>query len=306
MHDNGMNVTRRALLAAVGGLGAAALAGCAAQPTPARARGPLPSIGPLRGGQLLIAAHPDDDLFFMSPDLLGGLQQRNTATTTVYATAGDTGDGLFYYSGREEGVRSAYAAMVGVENVWSNGAHRVAGRAVDVHVLKAEPSVRLMFLHLPDGGRDGVGYESTGNESLLRLRTGERTPLHTIDGRNQSYSASKLTEVLRDIVVWSAPATVRTLDFNAPLQGSADHADHHAIAHFARDAVTASGMTPRLVPYLGYPVAERTPNVHGDGLLTKQSAFLAYASHDWKICGSLAECSTSPEGRWLGRQYLAV
>ncbi|KAL4800236.1 hypothetical protein BDV19DRAFT_384595 [Aspergillus venezuelensis] len=62
-------------------------------------------------GQVLnIVAHQDDDLLFLSPDLLHYIQT-NHEVRTVFLSAGDSGREASYWQDREEGVRTAYALM---------------------------------------------------------------------------------------------------------------------------------------------------------------------------------------------------
>lgn len=71
-----------------------------------------------QGGSIYFSAHPDDDLIFMSPDLLHDVQE-NACVRTVYVTAGDAGLGEAYWRNREVGTRAAYAEMAGVANSWT-------------------------------------------------------------------------------------------------------------------------------------------------------------------------------------------
>ena len=201
--------------------------------------GPLPptaSPGAV-GGKLIVAAHPDDDLFFMSPDLVTDVRQEDVGTTAVYVTAGDAGKDYDYWSGRITGVRAAYAQMAGVDSDWRTTGFRASDLVVDVHVLQAAPRIRLAFLHLPDGGIDGAGYPVTRNESLLRLRTDAGARMHTIEGRNQTYTADSLRAVLGDLIRWTEPDLIRTLDYTGPLTGDDDHPDHRATQGAGRGGV---------------------------------------------------------------------
>jgi LmbE family N-acetylglucosaminyl deacetylase len=292
----------------VGSAALLGLAACSARPPAPRVQGPLPptaSAGTPRG-RLIVAAHPDDDLFFMSPDLVGDVRQPDAGTTGVYVTAGDAGKDYGYWSGRVTGAEAAYAQMAGVPSEWRTTALRASGHVVDVHTLRAAPWIRLVFLHLPDGGIDGAGFPMTGHESLLRLLSGDDRSLHTIEGRDQAYSADALRAVLADVIRWSEPDLIRTLDYTEPPGGRDDHPDHRATALLTREAAEEASPTVPLVPYLGYEIADRPANVTGDELAAKQAAFLAYAPHDADMCTTLEACSTRPEGSWLHREYRAA
>jgi LmbE family N-acetylglucosaminyl deacetylase len=66
---------------------------------------------------LNVVAHPDDDLLFLSPDLLDALRSGDDVRT-VYLTAGDAGRAQEYWRGRTLGVGAAYATLLGVPDAW--------------------------------------------------------------------------------------------------------------------------------------------------------------------------------------------
>ena len=57
-----------------------------------------------QGTTLNFVAHEDDDLLFLSPDLLHDLHN-GKCVTTVLLTAGDAGDVSSYWLGREDGSK---------------------------------------------------------------------------------------------------------------------------------------------------------------------------------------------------------
>lgn len=59
------------------------------------------------GSTLNVVAHEDDDLLFLSPDLLHNIQA-GRCVRTVFVTAGDSGAGAGYWQGREAGSKAAY------------------------------------------------------------------------------------------------------------------------------------------------------------------------------------------------------
>ena len=69
------------------------------------------------GGPLLnFVAHQDDDLRFLSPDLLDAVQG-GQAVRSVFVTAGDAGAGQLLAEPAAR-ARAAYAKMAGVANTW--------------------------------------------------------------------------------------------------------------------------------------------------------------------------------------------
>src|SRR5262245_24302675 len=97
----------RSLTAKVLAVGVAAGAVALCPSAPAGADPACPA-----GRTLTIVAHEDDDLLFTSPDLLAAIQA-GRCVRTIFVTAGDAGAASWYWSGREDGARAAYAQMIG-------------------------------------------------------------------------------------------------------------------------------------------------------------------------------------------------
>src|SRR5688572_2572117 len=105
---------------------------------------------------MLVVAHEDDDLLFMSPDIADAISA-TTATTTVYVTAGEiSGNGSTPGArarSRQLGIMAAYCMMAGLpaSSVWDRVAVTVAGRQVERYRLRDRPEIQLYFVNLPDG-----------------------------------------------------------------------------------------------------------------------------------------------------------
>ena len=257
-----------------------------------------------RGGKVNVVAHPDDDLLFLSPDLLQDVRTGG-CVTTIYLTAGDAGRGVEYWRARENGERAAYAKMHAAANEWENEALFVNGYVISSSTLAARPSIRLVFMRLPDGGYDGRGF---GRWGLQRLWTGAVSSLASVDSEN-SYSRDDLVSTLRALLQSASPQIVRSMDFRRAPYGfeSGDHSDHVATAYFTEAALGRGN--PALKGYLGYRAVVAGPeNVAGPLLHAKTDAFVAYAKHDSAIrCKSLRQCRDRRTGGsysdWLPRQY---
>lgn len=57
---------------------------------------------------LNIVAHQDDDLLFLSPDLINDIAS-GRSVRTVFLTAGDAGNGRDYWISRQAGSQAAYS-----------------------------------------------------------------------------------------------------------------------------------------------------------------------------------------------------
>jgi LmbE family N-acetylglucosaminyl deacetylase len=251
-----------------------------------------------------IVAHADDDLLFMSPDLLQDVRSER-CVRTVFVTAGDAGHGADYWQGREAGARAAYASMAGVSDHWQDASITVLGHPIAMQVLGDRPSVSLAFLRLPDGCTSGQGCGDRYNgDSIERLWFNERS-IRPVDGSSR-YASDELVRVLAQLIRSYRPSLLRVQN-NVHGFDDNDHPDHHTAAYFAAKANETLSSPVQLVSYLGYPSANQPENVFGDELAGKQNAFFTYAQHDMLTCSSVPHCD-SPSfevyGRWLRRQYV--
>ena len=233
------------------------------------------------GGAMQVVAHEDDDLIFQNPDILHDIDA-GRCVRTVFVTAGDAAQGELYWKSREDGSRAAYAHMAGVANAWTTTDAGVPGHTVRLETLIDAPNVSLVFMRLPDGDRTGSGLVVHGRESLMRLWQGQIASIGSVDG-SARYTESGLRSALAALMTSFAPTTVRTQDWTIAFRRG-DHADHTATALLARQASQDDASAHTLLAYGGYPTWTRLANVTGVDLRAKESTFLAYASHDRKLC----------------------
>jgi len=303
---------RRALLS----LGAVPAAGIMAAGTAAWAAAPAAAGG---GSQIMnIVAHEDDDLLFLSPDLLHDIRAGKTVRT-VFITAGDAADQIAggadqqrkYWMAREAGNRAAYAQMSGVPNTWKQTSLTVNGHQLAMFTLTGKPNITEIFLRLPDGNPDGSGATDHHRQSLLKLRANQIPSIDTVDGSG-SYTKASLLATVTALVEDFAPDVIRTQDYAAgDFQPIGDHADHTCAAYLAHAASDAYSQPHQFVGYLDYQISDYPSNITGADYAAKQAAFYLYDSYD-----SLLMCYT-PQLRaknhqcdayvsWLSRQYRVV
>ncbi len=281
-----IGVTRRTLLAPMG--------------LPRVALEAAPSFAG-RAAVLNFVAHPDDDLLFLSPDLLHAIQAGGNVRT-VYLTSGDAGvHASSYWQDRESGVRAAYAEMAGVANSWTQSDAGVAGHPIPVFTLTDQRNVSLAFMRLPDGGVYGSGFASNGYQSLQGVWTGSTATIGAVDG-SSSYTLSTLTSTLVYLIASFQPEQVNTLDYRRTY-GDGDHSDHHTVGYLTRSAIAHCNSCVAFIGYEGYPVIPLPANVSDADQKAKQSAFFTYAQHDKLVGDLLAESASTPYDSWLVRQY---
>ena len=255
------------------------------------------------GPTLNIVAHEDDDLLFLSPDLLHAIQGGGKVRT-IFVTAGDAGNGSSYWTGRQNGMLAAYAQMAGVSNSWTQADAGISGHPMPLYTLSAASAISLVFMHLPDGDVDGGGFSSTNDESLQRLWTGAISTIHAIDG-SSSYTKSTLVSTLTAMMSAFQAASINTQDYVGTF-GDGDHSDHHAAAYFAQAATQAYSTSVAFAGYLDYSTVDLPANVTGSDLTAKSNAFYTYAPYDSDQCASPSACAGSDYPDWLQRQYLVT
>ncbi len=234
------------------------------------------------GTTLNIVAHEDDDLLFLSPDLLHAIQAGRNVRT-VFLTAGDAGSDAAYWRGRESGMQAAYAQMCGVADAWTQTDAGIAGHPIPVFTLAGHPSVSLAFMRLPDGGFDGSGAPSTNHESLQKLWTGSIPTIHAIDG-SSNYSKEALESTLISLISSFQPDQINTQDY-VGTYGDGDHSDHHTVAYLVQAAVQQYTTPHSFTGYEAYSTSSRPANVSGTDLTAKQNAFYAYVPYDRLVWG---------------------
>lgn len=234
------------------------------------------------GRTLNIVAHEDDDLLFLSPDLLHAIWARRTVRT-IFLTAGDSGFDANYWQSREFGVQAAYAQMCGVANSWTQIDADIPDAPIPIFTLLGHPSVSLAFMRIPDGNVDGSGFSSTHHESLQHLWTGSIATIVTINGAS-SYSKATLISTLTSLISSFQPDQINTQDY-VGTYGDGDHSDHHSVAYFVQAAAQQYTSPHSLIGYENYTTSSRLANVTGVDLIAKQNAFYAYAHYDRAIGG---------------------
>ncbi|MFF6960240.1 PIG-L family deacetylase [Streptomyces sp. NPDC008317] len=352
-HHSPDHPSRRSLLtAAVATAGAtaaaAALSGCTSQAqdtAPRRLPAPADPLAtqPYRpqGDPLVlqVMAHPDDDLFFMNPDTLHSLQA-GTPVVSVYVTAGEsTGvnhepfgprrrhrrDQAAYSSSRHQGLRQAYATMLGLPHFtrWTTDVIDVGGGLhAEVDELRhGAMHARLVFLQVSM-------HELSSSASLPMMWEVPGTVLSYVVAQNApapangrgTYTHQKLVDVLAGLMERFRPTEIRTLDPDPDIQvhdkrhpaaseqpGFSDHRDHTATALFTWKAmaqwVSESANGPgRAVPafsttaYRGYYNHHWPYNLPPATVALKARFLFQYGGNQAWRCGNPGGCGDYGQG----------
>jgi LmbE family N-acetylglucosaminyl deacetylase len=250
------------------------------------------------GASMNIVAHEDDDILFLSPDLIRDIR-RGRCVRTVFVTAGDAGKGLPYSESRAEGARSAYAQMANVKSTWTISDAHIPRRPIRIYTLQGHPEISLVFLNLPDGDFDGGGFRNDRYQSLQKLLQDTIPKIEPIDG-SESFTKTSLHTTLLKLIKNYRPDTLRTQDINFVIW---DHSDHRAVASLAEGANMQYTTPHTFISYRDYITLFYEQNIFGADLAAKEKAFRAYAKHDCLI--GCYTCLLNPYFYWLKRQYIS-
>ncbi|MER7046449.1 ricin-type beta-trefoil lectin domain protein [Streptomyces jumonjinensis] len=302
-----------------------ALLGPACSPAPDSAPGPgttkasshsaAHAKGPRKCDRTLVGvAHPDDDLFFLNPEIRRTVRA-GCPVDTVYLTAGDAGrknrlKALEFVDRREYGVRAAYAEMAEAANRWERADVRADGVRVRSYRLAdnaRDTDVRLTFLDLHDGLPRGQEPNS-----LLRLFDGSRKSIEPFQSTG-SYTEDRLLAVVSALVRLSGAARILTMDhdnasFAFGLGGGVDHSDHGVGARYFRRVGYALGVP--VSSYLGYTMTPLKANLTPGESAEKDEVARWYLAH--RKCRATGTCANVAPFKgplqkdwslWIHRQY---
>ncbi|RSS52256.1 PIG-L family deacetylase [Streptomyces sp. WAC07061] len=235
------------------------------------------------GTVVQIVAHPDDDLFFMNPDLSRSLLA-GMPITTAYLTSGEAdgrnearggeakdpeqpADRAQYAEARQNGIRSAYAEMATGDrtSAWKRTVIPTAGGGqAELDVLVARPQVNLVWFQL----REARNPAAENPDSLRGLWNGRIPALEaqlttgTPVKQHFSYTKDQVVRSIAGVLERYRPTTIRMQD---PTPGryaeTGKYTDHQDHMYGARFAQAAAALYAEQVPdrprfsvqnYLGY------------------------------------------------------
>ncbi|GAA3105140.1 hypothetical protein GCM10020254_58710 [Streptomyces goshikiensis] len=290
-------------------------------------------ISTTAGSIVQIVAHPDDDLFFMNPDLSRSLAAGTTLTTT-YLTSGESdgrneargasakdpaqpADRSHYAEARQNGIRAAYAQMATGDRTspWRRTVMPTAGGGfAELDVLIARPTLNLVFFQLREA-RSPAGDNAQSLHGLWDGRIpslGAQLTAGTPVKQQFTYTKEQLTAAIAGILERYRPTTIRMQD---PTPGRyedtgkyTDHQDHMYGARFVQAATARYALRqdrPRfsVQNYLGYHNGTLPHALDPQTAETKTGFLKTYAWLDHEdYCGSPSGCGDrkvagSPTGR---------
>ncbi|WP_274915977.1 PIG-L family deacetylase [Streptomyces sp. WZ-12] len=326
--------TRRTLVA---GLVALTAAGCGGAPRtaslPAAKRGAVAAAEDGQNGSrvMQVLAHPDDDLYFMNPEVQQTIGA-NAQIVSVYLNCGETGgvnkvpgqprpkpDLAAYAGSRRQGLRQAYALMAtgNPEAPWRMEALALPdGTLIEVNTLDGHAGIQLVFLgvrqhSLPQYGRKrGLPHLWADPTMVTSTLVSTASPVRT----SHQITRAGLIDALVHLLNRYRPTLVRTLDPDPDMQvhdarhrlhhdqpGYSDHPDHTAAALFTYAALAryegpGGGRLHAVTAYRGY-YNERWPdNLPTQLIRAKAQVLNAYGGTPGS-CGFPAGCGDYDVGQ---------
>ncbi|MFE0688898.1 PIG-L family deacetylase [Streptomyces xiamenensis] len=277
-----------------------------------------------------VIAHPDDDLYFMNPDVsctLGG----PAALTTVILTSGESngvnGNGgpgrpspseghERFARARQNGLRAAYAHMATGDHGsrWNSVVLSTAGGfPAQCDTLLARPSLRLIWLQL----REARKVSDEVPQSLRGLWRGQVGTLESLRARGSvvgedfTVTGDQLTAALTGLLRASGPTHVRfqdpTPDRRPGKKVYADHQDHMYGARFAQLALERYAAEDpahfSVQSYLGYRGGTLPPTLSPAAAEAKARTLHIYGGVG-VTCGDPDGCGdyktgATPDERWV-------
>jgi hypothetical protein len=214
--------------------------------------------------------------------------RRGNHTVFIYLTAGDDNRGLSYWATREKAALQSTRLAANVRA--DSGAVACAATSVNTHVIQrcAIANTVSYFMRLPDGRRDGAGFEHNAFQSLRKLHAKKISAVTAVDTTATYRGWSDLSGTIqalirRELVVGSA-VTVHVNDPNAAVNPR-DHSDHRMAGLVGADLRKNSGWG--LIYYVGYALATRPDNRTPAQVEQKTALFLVYdremllANREW-------------------------
>ncbi|MFD7613300.1 PIG-L family deacetylase [Streptomyces sp. NPDC059828] len=289
----------------------------------------MPIASTHRAQLMQILAHPDDDLYFMNPDTQR-MVDSGVPLLCVYVTAGDhdgrnhipgaqdvPADRPGYSSARHQGLRQAYATLLGLGTFtpWQRGVATLRGdhRAEINTLTNGHRRVELIFLNLPmHTPRRWEALSSLWHDRALGLHTvvAADSPLR----KTVSYDYDELVDVLVGLMDEYRPTVIHTLDPDPDIQhsdeatrkkdseqpGYSDHPDHTAVAGFSwaamlrwvADATKDGGEVPGFIAtaFRGYYNRHWPKNLPPQILRDKAALLVPYGGDPQWDCGNPSGC----------------
>lgn len=234
---------------------------------------------------LNIVAHHDDDLLFLSPDLIDDIQS-GANVRTVFLVASDYTSRHNvgypkYMKDREAGIRAAYAAAAGIDpTAWRSQPYAADGAQATQWTLGT--NISIIELRAPDDSTNSAHamWQLYSRNESLTTRPGDHNPAQQLD-------RDALISFLRYVATEFQPDVIHTLDPSADLHNVTFtdawdfHLDHVAVARLTMLAYEGWSYAP-IAYYRDYTINVEDPALRLSAADAKRKArfFDVYTAFD--------------------------
>jgi hypothetical protein len=247
---------------------------------------------------MFVAAHFDDDMIFMQPDLLRALQ--SGSVTTIYVTSGDAVHGNDRADHTFMSAQTAYSSAIGSSVAdWDCG--YLPDNFLPVHHCRSRVApVSMIGLDVPDGGLDG-----TLPDGLLHLVENRETSVPILGPVGGRATIDDIIGEIVQLVIATNPSEIHALDLAAT--HGRDHSSHMFSSTFAFWAAARVGYSGAFVWHRGYNVAD-APVTLSDADFAAVAPMLGYFEACYFGCGDCGkQCPPNKldvtHVTWIKRQY---
>ena len=207
---------------------------------------------------------------------LKGIRRGNHAVF-IYLTAGDDNRDSDYWRARE---RAALQSTRLAANAATNSdTITCASTAVLTHDIRrcTIANTTSYFLRLPDGRRDGAGFEHNAFHSLRKLRAKKISAIMAVDSSGTYGDWNDIRATIEELVRRELPegnsVTLHVNDPNAVINPR-DHSDHRMAGLLGAGLRKNPGWG--MIYYVGYALAGRPDNRSRSQTREKTALFLVY------------------------------
>ena len=225
---------------------------------------------------IVLVAHQDDWQLFMG-DAVASRIRTGSPVVIIYLTAGDDGRDSLYWATRESAALESTRAAVG-EVVRDSVNGECSTQEALKHLIRkcTIANTNSYFLRLPDGRRNGAGFDRYSRESLRKLRTNRIKSTSAVDGSASYRSWADLMSTVNALIGDRSGGRLVTVHTSDPSKvvNPHDHYDHRMAGLLVADLRRKTGWN--VVYYAGYALASRAPNRSTDQAREKTALFTAY------------------------------
>jgi len=260
--------------------------------------------------EVYVTAHPDDWQLFMNPNAYNSVANPKNKVIFLHTTAGDAGHGMgndAYTLAREEGSLRAIRFMCnalrdegGLGQAMSTEQAKVKNHLI---LKKTYSNTVSYFLRLPDGNYLGPGYQTTGLQSLRRIREGTIKSIAAVDESTTYKNLKDLQSTLVKLLKGEAKgfeSIVLNIAETDTVANPGDHSDHLHSSWLFQDIVDDLNVSS-IRFYQEYATNKKPFNVEGASFLSCAGTWGATASG----LSDMGHYTTWDDvhNSWIGRQY---